>query len=73
MFRPGYIQPLDGIQSRTRWYRVMYAVGAPLYPFLRRATPGLVTTTQQLGRAMLAVARRGYDRPVLATRDINGL
>ena len=23
MFRPGYIQPLDGIRSRTRWYRVL--------------------------------------------------
>ena len=25
MFRPAYIQPLDGIQSRTRLYRVLYA------------------------------------------------
>jgi hypothetical protein len=32
-----------------------------------------VTTTSQLGLAMLAVARHGFDRPVLETRDINVL
>jgi uncharacterized protein YbjT (DUF2867 family) len=73
MFRPAYIQPLDGVQSRTRWYRVAYAAIAPLYPLLKRLFPGAVTTTAQLGRAMLAVARGGFDRPVLETRDINGL
>jgi uncharacterized protein YbjT (DUF2867 family) len=73
MFRPGYIQPLEGIQSRTRWYRVLYAVVAPLYPVLKRLFPGGVTTTAQMGRAMLAVARKGFARPVLETRDINRL
>jgi uncharacterized protein YbjT (DUF2867 family) len=73
MFRPGYIQPLDGIQSRTRWYRVVYAAVAPLYPAFRRLFPGAVTTTAQVGRAMLAVARDGFPRPVVETRDINGL
>jgi uncharacterized protein YbjT (DUF2867 family) len=73
MFRPAYIQPLDGIQSRTRLYRVAYAAIAPLYPLLKRLFPGTVTTTAQLGRAMLAVARHGFGRPVLETRDINGL
>jgi uncharacterized protein YbjT (DUF2867 family) len=73
MFRPGYIQPLDGIRSRTRWYRIIYAAIAPLYPVLKRLFPGAVTTTAQLGRAMLAVARQGFERPVLETRDINSL
>jgi uncharacterized protein YbjT (DUF2867 family) len=73
MFRPGYIQPLDGIQSSTRWYRVMYAATAPLYPAFRRLFPGAVTTTAQVGRAMLAVVRQGFGRPVLETRDINSL
>ena len=73
MFRPGYIQPLEGIRSRTRWYRVLYAAVAPLYPVLKRLIPGGVTTTAQVGRAMLAVARQGFDRPVLETRDINSL
>ena len=73
MFRPGYIQPLHGIRSRTRWYRLFYAAMAPLYPLLRAGFPGAVTTTEQLGRAMVAVARRGYGKPILDSRDINRL
>ena len=73
MFRPGLIQPLDGIRSRTRWYRIFYGVMAPLAPFLVARFPGTVTTTAQLARAMVAVARRGYARPVLLGRDINSL
>ena len=71
--RPAYIQPLHGIRSRTRWYRMFYAAMAPLYPILRAGFPGAVTTTEQLGRAMLAVARRGHATPILDSRDINRL
>jgi hypothetical protein len=35
MFRPGYIQPMHGVTSKTKLYRVIYAVLAPLYPVLR--------------------------------------
>jgi uncharacterized protein YbjT (DUF2867 family) len=73
MFRPGYIQPRHGVRSRTRWYRLVYALVAPLYPALKALAPGAVTTTAQLGRAMLSVARQGYPTPVLETRDINRL
>src|ERR1700693_1499097 len=45
MFRPGYIQPLRGIRSKTRWYQVLYDVLGPFYPFLRRMFPRYVTTT----------------------------
>jgi uncharacterized protein YbjT (DUF2867 family) len=71
VFRPGYIQPLDGITSRTRWYRLGYAVSGPLYPLLRRLFPRYVTTTRDLGRAMLNVARHGARARVLETDDIN--
>jgi uncharacterized protein YbjT (DUF2867 family) len=72
MFRPGYIQPMHGIRSRTRLYRVLYrVVGAPLYPLLKRLAS--VTTTERVGRAMLAVARQGAPKRVLETRDINAL
>ena len=70
MFRPGVIQPLHGIRSRTSLYRVLYAVLGPLVPLLRRVAPSAVTTTEQLGRAMLAVAKRGHPRPILEMRDI---
>jgi len=70
MFRPGYIQPMHGVRSRTPWYRLAYAIGAPLYPVLKRLFPGGVTTTEQLGRAMIAVARKGAPKRVLDSRDI---
>jgi len=73
LFRPGFIQPMHGIRSRTRLYRILYAVAAPLYPVWKVLLPGLVTTTEKVGKAMLRVARNGSPDPVLETRDINAL
>lgn len=71
VFRPAYIQPLHGIQSRTRMYRLLYRVVAPLYPVLKALLPRQVTTTEQMGRAMIAVARKGAAKRVLENADIN--
>jgi hypothetical protein len=71
MFRPGIIQPLDGIRSKTPAYRIGYLVMAPVMPLLRRAFPNSVLTTREIGRAMLAVARKGWPRPVLEAKDIH--
>jgi uncharacterized protein YbjT (DUF2867 family) len=73
MFRPGAVLPLHGIRSATRWYNAMYLGLRPLYPVLRRVAPTMITTTERLGRAMLAVARRGYSGPILQMADINRL
>lgn len=70
LFRPGLVQPLEGVESRTGWYRVLYGALRPLFPLLRRAFRDAVVTTSDLGRAMLRVARDGYPRPVLESRDI---
>ena len=70
MFRPGVIVPLHGIKSRTSWYRALYAVATPMLPLLRRLFPRSVTTTEQMGRAMLSVARNGYSSRILETSDI---
>jgi hypothetical protein len=59
MFRPGMVIPLHGIRSSTRWYNVTYAITKPVFPILRRFAPTAVTTTDELSRAMLAVARNG--------------
>lgn len=71
MFRPGVIQPLDGIRSKTRAYRVGYVLMAPVMPLLRRAFPNSVLTTREIGQAMLAVARTGWPRPGLEAKDIH--
>jgi uncharacterized protein YbjT (DUF2867 family) len=73
VFRPAFIQPLHGITSRTRLYRFFYIALAPLYPLLKRLFPRKVTTTEQMGRAMLAVAKHGAPKQVLENQDINAV
>jgi uncharacterized protein YbjT (DUF2867 family) len=73
LFRPGYIQPLHGITSKTPLYRALYRVTTPLYPVLRRVFGGAMTTTEAVGRAMIAVAATGGERQILENADINAL
>jgi uncharacterized protein YbjT (DUF2867 family) len=73
MFRPGYIQPLHGIRTKTRWYGVIYAMMGSLYPLWKLLFPKYVTTSECLGRAMLTVAKRGAPKAVLENQDINGI
>ena len=73
LFRPGFIQPLHGIRSRTGWYNLLYAVFRPLAPLVRWLFPGATLTTESLGRAMLLAAREGSAKDVLEARDLNDL
>jgi uncharacterized protein YbjT (DUF2867 family) len=73
MFRPGYIQPLHGIRTKTKLYGALYTVVGPLYPILKRLLPNYVTTTECVGRAMLNAARRGAPKRFLENQDINQL
>ncbi len=69
IFRPGVIQPLHGIRSKTWLYQAVYDLGKPILPWLRRKFPDKITTTEAIGRAMLQVAKRGADRPILKSQD----
>jgi uncharacterized protein YbjT (DUF2867 family) len=71
MFRPAGIQPLHGIKSKTAWVQAIYVAAAPLLTLLNRVAPKYMTTTEQVGRAMIKVARDGYPRSVLESEDIN--
>lgn len=71
VFRPGIIQPLKGVRSKTKLYQAFYNVIGPLYPLLRRLLPRHVTTTEHVGRAMIRVAATGYSKHVLENPDIN--
>jgi uncharacterized protein YbjT (DUF2867 family) len=71
MFRPGLIRPLDGIKSKTAAYRAAYAVLGPLFPVVKALAPSHVTTTRNVGQAMIRVALHGYDKAVLENPDIN--
>ena len=71
LFRPGYVQLLHGIRTKTAWYGAFYAVMRPFYPVLKMLFPNYVTTTECVGHAMLSVTKRGFPKPVLENRDIN--
>jgi uncharacterized protein YbjT (DUF2867 family) len=73
MFRPAGIQPLHGIRSKTAWVQAIYVATAPLLTLLNRVAPKYMTTTEQVGRAMIKVAKDGYPKPVLESEDINGV
>jgi hypothetical protein len=73
MFRPGYIQPIGGVRSKTGWVQGAYNVVAPLYPIIHRLLPNATTTTSILGRAFIQVARHGYSKTILHSPDFNRL
>ena len=57
ILRPGYIQPRHGARSKVTLYRTIYRVTSVLYPLLRLVAGNHITTTEVVGRAMLALAR----------------
>jgi uncharacterized protein YbjT (DUF2867 family) len=73
MFRPAGIQPLHGVRSKTAWVQAIYVVAAPLLTLLNRVAPKYMTTSEQVGRAMIKVARDGYPKAVLESEDINAV
>lgn len=73
MFRPAAIRPMHGIVSKTKSYRVFYALLRPLFPVWKAVAPSSLTTTEEVGRAMLRVAKQGADKRILENADIAAL
>jgi uncharacterized protein YbjT (DUF2867 family) len=73
MLRPGYIQPMHGVKSKTPLYRGFYVVLSWLYPVLRLVARKYMITTEDLGRAMIKIARSGAPKRVLENPDIEAL
>jgi uncharacterized protein YbjT (DUF2867 family) len=71
MFRPGFIQPLHGIRSKTRLYQFFYDLLTRVLPLVTGRLKNSIVTTEQLGRAMIAVGRAEYTRHILDPADIN--
>jgi uncharacterized protein YbjT (DUF2867 family) len=71
MFRPGAIVPLHGVRSKTKLYQAFYTALGPLLPMMYALFPKYVTTSEQIGRAMLRVAKQGAPKAVLENSDIN--
>ncbi|VTU15718.1 MULTISPECIES: NAD(P)H-binding protein [unclassified Variovorax] len=73
MFRPGFIQPMHRVRSKTALYQAIYVLATPIFALLSRRMPDRITTSERMGQAMVAVARHGAVRPLLEVADINAL
>ena len=69
MFRPGFIQPMKGVRSKTAWYNAVYIILKPLY-FIFKSFKGFVTDSKSLGKAMIKVALSGYSKKIINSSDI---
>ena len=70
MFRPGFIQPMNGIKSKTKLYNTLYAIFSPLY-FILKHMDSVVTNTEIFGKSMIYTILMDYDNPILENKDIN--
>jgi uncharacterized protein YbjT (DUF2867 family) len=70
MFRLAALRPMHGEVSKTRWTRISYKVFGPFLPLVRKIAPNAVITSEELGRAMIRIARQGAPKRVLENRDM---
>ncbi|MGR7001961.1 hypothetical protein ACU686_34625 [Yinghuangia aomiensis] len=73
MFRPGLITPLPGTTAKTKAYTLLYRVLAPLALLLRGIAPRHITSSTNIGRAMIRTVRAGAPCRTLSSADINTL
>ena len=66
MFRPGYIQPIRGMNNTYKMYKIL----APFYPVWKVLFPAYVCRLEEIGRAMIAVTLYGNDTKILENKDI---
>jgi hypothetical protein len=64
---------MRGSTSRERWMRWLYALTAPIYPFLQKWFGRFVTSTDLLAAAMLQLAIAGSRKKTLNTGELNAL
>ena len=66
MFRPAMMKASAGQKNLPRWYRYL----AWIYPIGRALSPGHFCTLQDVGRAMINAASKGYPKQILEVEDI---
>ena len=62
---------MKGVRSKTALYQVFYSALTPVIPLFRRLLPRFVTTSENVGRAMIRVAQHGFPKRTLENPDIN--
>jgi uncharacterized protein YbjT (DUF2867 family) len=71
--RPGAIQPIAGVKSKTWWYAAIYRVSGWLYPVLRKVAPNYVIRSDELAAAMIEIVRQRPSQRVLESKDLRAL
>jgi hypothetical protein len=61
------------VRGRKRWVSQRLNPSWGLWTLLNRIAPAYATTTEQVGCAMIKVARHGYNKPILESEDINAV
>jgi nucleoside-diphosphate-sugar epimerase len=69
MFRPAMMRATPGQKNTPRWYHAL----AWIYPIGRALAPAHFCTLQEVGRAMINAASKGYGKRVLEVEDIVAL
>lgn len=72
-FRPGYIHPMKGIKSKTAAYNAIYIITKGLYPLLKMIFKNKITTTVNVGKAMINTLKVDFLKTHLENSDINEL
>lgn len=68
-FRPGFMKPYKNQQNVKGYYKIISAL-APLFKLLM---PGLASTIQQVGFAMINSVLKGYPKQIVEVIDIKEL
>lgn len=66
MFRPGFMKTTQGQKNVNRYYKFF----AWMYPIGRKLYPTRFCTLQEVGKAMINTARKGYSKHILDVKDI---
>ena len=69
MFRPGYIQPTEGLKNTLSAYRYI----SWMYPALRKFFPNYACSLREIGIAMINCVIKGYHKNILEVKDIVAL
>ncbi len=66
IFRPAYIHPVKGVKPTLKMYKYL----GFLHPVLKALFPKFVTTTAEVGQAMINAVTKGYEKQTLENVDI---
>ncbi len=68
-FRPGAILPEKGVKSKTTLYNALYVVLRPFFSVMKKMKN--VTTSSDVGQAMLMVSKQSIETKIVEASDIS--